>query len=81
MKGGPLESVKSAVVSALSKLNPSDSFNIIAFGGNSLMLSPTMELANKNAIENAVRWININFKADDEGTNILLPLSQVIILV
>lgn len=80
MKGGPLESVKSAVVSALSKLNPSDSFNIIAFGGNSLILSPTMELANKNAIENAVRWINIDFKAD-EGTNILLPLSQVIILV
>lgn len=80
MKGGPLESVKSAVVSALSKLNPSDSFNIIAFNGNSFLFSPSMELASKEATETAVQWINRNFTAEG-GTNILLPISQALKLM
>lgn len=37
-----------------------------------------MEQANKETIQNAIQWINRNFIADG-GTNILLPISQVII--
>lgn len=78
MKGCPLENVKTAVVAALSKLNPVDTFNIIAFNGNSSLFSSSMEQANKETIQNAIQWINRNFIADG-GTNILLPISQVII--
>ena len=77
MSGDPLDKVKAAVLTALSKLNPADSFNIIAFNGLSLLFSSSMELATKEVIENASQWIANNVVADG-STNISLPLSQVV---
>ncbi|CAK9150109.1 unnamed protein product [Ilex paraguariensis] len=77
MQGGPLENAKDALLAALYKLNPVDSFNIIAFNGNTSLFSSSMHLATKEAIENAVKWISINFIAEG-STNILLPLKLAI---
>ncbi|KAK9281392.1 hypothetical protein L1049_004292 [Liquidambar formosana] len=77
MRGGPLEDAKNVLLSALSELNPQDSFNIIAFNGDTHLLSSSMELVTKEAIENASQWIDINFIAEG-GTNILFPLNQAI---
>ncbi|XP_043706008.1 inter alpha-trypsin inhibitor, heavy chain 4 [Telopea speciosissima] len=75
MKGRLLENVKNGMCAALSKLNPEDSFNIIAFNGETYLFSSSLELATKETIENASQWISINFIAGG-GTNILLPLNQ-----
>lgn len=77
MRGDPLDNAKAAVLTALSKLNPADSFNIIAFNSLSLLFSSSMEPATKEVIENASQWIANNFVADG-STNISLPLSQVL---
>ncbi|CAH9106562.1 unnamed protein product, partial [Cuscuta europaea] len=63
MHGGPIENVKTSLLSALCKLGPEDTFNIIAFNDMSLSFSSKMELATKQTIENAAQWININFVA------------------
>lgn len=76
MRGKPLDDTKNALSVALSKLNPEDSFNIVAFNGEAYLFSTSMELASKETVEKAVEWININFIAG-AGTNILLPLSKV----
>lgn len=76
MRGGPLDNAKTALLTALSKLDPADTFNIIAFHDLCLAFSSSLERATKEAIENAYRWIDNNFIADG-GTNISTPLSQV----
>ncbi|GLT98803.1 hypothetical protein SLE2022_162830 [Rubroshorea leprosula] len=73
MLGKPLEDTKNALSGALSKLNPEDSFNIIAFSEKIYILSTSMELASKEAIERAVEWIGVHFIAGG-GTNMLTPL-------
>lgn len=77
MRGKPLDDTKKALLSALSKLSPEDSFNIIAFNGETFLFSSSMKLATNEAIDNATEWVNINFIAGG-GTNILLPLNQAI---
>ncbi|KAI3938866.1 hypothetical protein MKW92_012489 [Papaver armeniacum] len=77
MKGKPLEAVKSALSAALSKLNPEDSFGIIAFNEKTYLFSSSLVPATKETIDNATQWISINFIAEG-GTNILLPLNQAI---
>ncbi|XP_052200302.1 uncharacterized protein LOC127806815 isoform X2 [Diospyros lotus] len=77
MRGKPLEDTKNALSSTLLKLDPKDSFNIIAFNGDIYQFSSKMELATEEAIEKATQWINMNFVVGD-GTNILLPLNQAI---
>ncbi|CAI9760533.1 unnamed protein product [Fraxinus pennsylvanica] len=80
MQGNPLENAKTALLAAISKLSPRDTFNIIAFNGSFSLFSSSMELATKEAIENASEWININFVAEG-GTNISTPLDQAIRMV
>ncbi|XP_043720321.1 uncharacterized protein LOC122667907 isoform X1 [Telopea speciosissima] len=75
MKGGALENLKNGLCAALSKLNPEDLFNIIAFNGQTYLFSSLLELATKEKIEKASQWMNLNFIAVG-GTNILLPLNQ-----
>ncbi|XP_010273856.1 PREDICTED: inter-alpha-trypsin inhibitor heavy chain H3-like isoform X4 [Nelumbo nucifera] len=77
MQGRPLESVKNGLCASLSELNPEDSFNIIAFNGETYLFSPSMEMATKEAIQNASQWISVKFVAGG-GTSILLPLNQAI---
>lgn len=79
MQGGPIANAKIALLAALSKLSPLDTFNIIAFNGSSSIFSSSMELATNEAIDNAHEWININFIAEG-GTNISTPLDQVQVL-
>lgn len=76
MKGDLLESAKNALLLSLSKLNPQDSFNIIAFNGETYLFSSLMEPATQGAILKATQWLSDKLIADG-GTNILLPLKQV----
>lgn len=71
----PLDDTKSALAIALSKLNPEDTFNIIAFNDETYIYSTSMESATKEAVEKAIEWIGINFIAGG-GTNILIPLEK-----
>lgn len=76
MRGKLLDDTKNVLSKALSKLDPEDSFSIIAFNGETYMFSKSMELATKETVEKAIQWIGINFIAGG-GTNVLLPLNQV----
>ncbi|KAJ6706233.1 INTER-ALPHA-TRYPSIN INHIBITOR HEAVY CHAIN-LIKE PROTEIN [Salix purpurea] len=49
MKGDPFESAKNGLLSSLQKLNPEDSFNIIAFNTETYLLSPLMEQGNRRS--------------------------------
>ncbi|GAV61430.1 VWA_3 domain-containing protein [Cephalotus follicularis] len=75
MRGGPLENTKNALLASLSKLNPQDSFNIIAFNGETYLFSSSMEPATEGAILNASQWLCHNLVAEG-GTNIFAPLKH-----
>lgn len=77
MQGKPLEDTKNALAVALSKLDPGDSFNIIAFNGETYLFSTSMELATKETVERAHQWIGINFIAGG-STNICAPLTKAV---
>lgn len=77
MRGQPLEETKSALFAALAKLDPKDTFNVIAFNGETCLFSSILEPASAKNIENVVQWVNSNFVASG-GTNIMLPLNQAI---
>ena len=76
MKGNPFESAKNGILSSLQKLNPEDSFNIIAFNEETYLFSSLMEQATKEAILQATQWLNDKLTADG-STDILAPLKQV----
>lgn len=76
MRGKLIDDTKNALSDALSKLNPDDSFSIIAFNGESYIFSKSMELASKDAVERAIEWIDTYFVAGG-GTNISHPLNKV----
>ncbi|KAL0410407.1 UNVERIFIED_CONTAM: Inter-alpha-trypsin inhibitor heavy chain H2 [Sesamum latifolium] len=75
MSGKLLEDTKTALFTALAKLDPEDLFNVIAFNDGTLLFSSSLERATAEAIEHVTQWINTNFVAGG-GTNILLPLNQ-----
>ncbi|XP_016436297.1 uncharacterized protein LOC107762453 [Nicotiana tabacum] len=77
MKGKPIDDTKQALSVALSKLDPQDLFNIIAFNSEEYLFSSSLEVATKEAIDNATQWIDMNFIAGG-GLNILNPLKQAI---
>lgn len=76
MQGSPLENVKTALLAALLKLNPVDTFNVIAFNESPLLFSSSLVPATKEMIEKVSEWIGMNFIAEG-GTNISAPLNQV----
>ncbi|GAU41045.1 hypothetical protein TSUD_373990 [Trifolium subterraneum] len=65
MRGKLMEDMKNALSAALSKLDPGDSFSIIAFNGEIYRFSTSMEMASQDAVDRAIEWININFIAGD----------------
>ncbi|KAM6599945.1 hypothetical protein CsatA_019554 [Cannabis sativa] len=75
MRGKPIDDTRNALSDALSKLDPEDSFSIIAFNGEIFLFSTSMEAATTEAIERATEWMTMNFIAGG-GTNILLPLNK-----
>ncbi|KAK7328766.1 hypothetical protein VNO77_22885 [Canavalia gladiata] len=77
MRGKLIDDTKNALSDALSKLDPDDSFSIIAFNGQIFQFSTSVELASKDAVERAIEWINMNFVAGGD-TNILQPLNTAI---
>ncbi|KAH6790062.1 inter-alpha-trypsin inhibitor heavy chain-like protein [Perilla frutescens var. frutescens] len=77
MQGNPLDYVKTSLLSALSKLNPVEMFNIIAFNESSSLFSSSLVQSSKEMIEKASQWIEMNLTADG-GTNISAPLNQAI---
>ena len=80
MRGKPLDDTRNVLSEALSKLDPEDSFSIIAFNGEIYLFSTSLESATQEAIERAIEWMSLNFIAGG-GTNILLPLNKVFFLV
>ncbi|MED6126298.1 hypothetical protein PIB30_077063 [Stylosanthes scabra] len=80
MRGRVIEDMKNALSTALSKLDPEDSFSIIAFNGESYQFSSSLELASKNNIEKATEWINMNFVAGGE-TDISDPMKTAIAML
>lgn len=77
MRGKLIDDTKNALSVALSKLDPDDSFSIIAFNGESYLFSASLELASKDTVQSAIDWININFVAGGD-TNISHPLNKAI---
>ncbi|KAL7140405.1 hypothetical protein ABFS83_09G118600 [Erythranthe nasuta] len=78
MQGSQLERVKTAILASLLNLNPTDTFNVIAFNEKtSLFSSSNLVPANKETIKEASEWIEVNFIAKG-GTNISAPLNQAI---
>ncbi|KAL1207834.1 hypothetical protein V5N11_014004 [Cardamine amara subsp. amara] len=77
MTGKPLEDVNNAISTALSKLNPEDSFNIITFSDDTSLFSTSMELVSSDAVERSIEWMNKNFVVAD-GTNMLPPLEKAV---
>lgn len=77
MQGKPIEGTKNALAAALSKLDHGDSFNVIAFNDEIHLFSLSLELATKKAIDKVTEWMSMNMVARG-GTNILLPLNQVL---
>ncbi|XP_022749989.1 inter-alpha-trypsin inhibitor heavy chain H4-like isoform X6 [Durio zibethinus] len=75
MQGRPLESTKNAISTALSKLSPEDSFNIIAFSNETFLFSTSMELASEEATERATEWISMKYSVGG-GTNMFIPLEK-----
>ncbi|XP_038991535.1 uncharacterized protein LOC120114823 [Hibiscus syriacus] len=75
MQGKPLEATKIAISSALSKLGPEDSFNIIAFSSETSLFSTSMELASDEAIERATTWMSTK-STMGEGTAMSIPLEK-----
>lgn len=80
MRGGPIESVKTAILASLTKFDSEDSFNIIAFDSETRLFSSKMEQATHESISNATQWLSSNLTADG-GTNILLPIQQAVKLL
>lgn len=78
MKGKPIDGIKQALSGALSKLDSQDLFNIIAFNNEEYQFSSSLEVATKEAIDNAIQWIDMNFIVGG-STNILNPMKQVIL--
>lgn len=79
MKGRTIEATKNAVATVLSKLDQGDSFSILAFNDQTYLYSSALELATREALENANKWMDLNFIAGG-GTNMLTALDQVIFL-
>lgn len=75
MQGKPLDATKRVLCAALSELSPEDSFNIIAFNGQTNLFSSSLKPATEETIDKAVQWIDINLVARD-GTDISLALNK-----
>ncbi|XP_062211501.1 uncharacterized protein LOC133912666 [Phragmites australis] len=80
MQGKPLENVKNGISTALSDLVQGDYFNIITFNDELRSFSSCLEKVNEKAIENAIKWMNLNFVAQG-GTDIMHPLSEAMALL
>ena len=76
MRGRPLDDTRNVLSAAISKLDPEDSFSVIAFNGDTYLFSSSLEFATKEAVERAVEWMNVNFIAGGD-TNISVPLNKV----
>ncbi|KAL6010595.1 hypothetical protein ACLOJK_001029 [Asimina triloba] len=74
MRGKQLENAKNALMSALFKLTPEDSFGIIAFNGETHLFSSSLESATMEVLERATKWMSDNIVAGGD-TNIMTPLS------
>lgn len=77
MRGKPLEDTKNALVAALLKLDQGDSFNVIAFNDEIHLFSSSLELATEKTLDKVTEWMGTNLVAQG-GTNMLLPLNQVL---
>ncbi|CAN4096507.1 unnamed protein product [Withania somnifera] len=68
---------QTSTLCSIVKLDSQDLFNIIAFNNEEFLFSSSLEVATKEAIDNAIQWIDMNFIAGGD-TNILNPLKQAI---
>ena len=57
MSGYPIETSKAAIKSALKKLQPNDTFQVIRFSSNASQLGPHPVLATKENIQKAIEYV------------------------
>lgn len=76
MRENPLEMVKKVLYKALLELTPGDYFDIIAFNEDMHLFSSSLELATKEAVEEANLWIRKNLVSEDEAHITKLLLSE-----
>ncbi|XP_039126198.1 inter-alpha-trypsin inhibitor heavy chain H3 isoform X2 [Dioscorea cayenensis subsp. rotundata] len=76
MRENPLEMVKKVLYKALLELTPGDYFDIIAFNEDMHLFSSSLELATKEAVEEANLWISKNLVSEDEAHITKLLLSE-----
>ncbi|GMI97852.1 hypothetical protein like AT1G19110 [Hibiscus trionum] len=77
MKGKSFKSTKNAINTALSKLSPEDSFNIIAFCDKPFLFCTSMVSASEEEVERASEWIGKEH-SEGAGTNIFVPLQKAV---
>ncbi|KAL4282715.1 hypothetical protein GQ457_16G002330 [Hibiscus cannabinus] len=77
MQGKSIRSTKNAINTALSKLRPEDSFNIIAFCDKSFLFCTSMVSVSEQEVERASEWIGKDHR-EGAGTNISVPLQMAI---
>ncbi|KAE8735296.1 TMEM184C protein [Hibiscus syriacus] len=80
MQGKSFESAKNAINTALSKLSPQDSFNIIAFCDETFLFSTSMVSASDEEVERASDWIAKDH-SEGAGTNIFIPLQKAVYML
>jgi len=57
MHGASIRQARNALLDALGRLQPEDTFNIIAFNSSSWTLFPQVRQASRDAVEEARRWV------------------------
>jgi Ca-activated chloride channel family protein len=62
-----LKRIQDAAISAIEKLNPSDSLAVVAFAHNAMVLLPSTPISEKDKIEDVIRRIDM-FDVDPGGT-------------
>ncbi|CAI5489670.1 unnamed protein product [Closterium sp. Naga37s-1] len=73
MRGRAMEEARRAVMAALKRLSPADSFGIIAFDYELLVFAEAMESATAEAVKKASKFV-LQAYDTDEACNILSPL-------
>lgn len=77
MEGDGIKHAKSALLLLLASLQPSDSFNIVAYGSGYMFFSPSLLVYNDDSLSKARAWVQQR-SADMGGTEVLQPLLKVL---
>lgn len=61
MEGQPIAQAKAAIRSALAKMRPDDTFNIVKFSSDAQLMSPQPLAASRSNVANALKYLNQSY--------------------